>query len=414
MCSIVGFIARQDSGPDLKRLAKIIRANHERGQDAHGMAWVDARGRFHVYKRPGAFRDNLHVLNAVQSARVVICHLRKTTQGHHKDNINNHPHVCDAGWFIHNGVISNYPQILSEWGLLASTECDSEVLGLLTGKFNESHVIQWKRAIEQVDRTDQLAIMAVYDRPARLVVGRRGKDLTWHKASEGLYFASLGGGFPHGGKEFRDSQVVEYRWTRDKGGRRHCWVGVQPYTPSVRSKWVRKTLEWYDNRNRKPLSEPESALIQTAEQPYLPVKYRMQQIEKELRAAKRARKQADKFKQSGKQRGCIDGVKYRFDKNDMLVVEGNCDGYCSDCDLSDDECPRRGQESLPTAQAVLKSIGQEICPKCGDVVFDTPYQDGSFCTCGYMDEIKRELDDDPSPKEIMLFDPAILDRMKGK
>jgi hypothetical protein len=371
------------------------------------MAWIDASGRFHVYKRPGAFRDNLDVLDAVQSARVVVCHLRKTTQGCHKDNINNHPHPCDAGWFIHNGSIRNYQDLITEWGLMVSTDCDSEALGLLTCKFNETKIVQWRRAIDQVDQHDQLSMMAVYERPARLVVGRRGKPLRWWKGREGLYFASLGGGFPRKGKDFRDNQVVEYRWTRDGGGRRERWTKVDPYIAPVRV----KSPVYHGQRSIFPddveLTSRERALLERSESDsasvYLPVKYRLQnriaELDREIAKTKKAKIRAQQFRraasETGKRKGCVDGVRFRFDENDMLVVEGTCDDPACGC---------------------REIVAMTQCPKCGCNVFDTPYPDGNFCDCGYMndDDRRAEFDDEEPVPNVVFCDPDDLNELEAR
>jgi predicted glutamine amidotransferase len=424
MCSIVGFIARQDSGPNLNRLKKVIRANHERGQDAHGMAWIDANGRFQVYKRPGAFRDNLDVLNMVQSARVVVCHLRKTTQGCHKDNINNHPHPCDSGWFIHNGSVSNYPELVTSWGVMPSSDCDSEVLGLITGRINRGKSFQWETAINDVAQTDALSVMAVYDRPARLIVARRGKPLSYHKASEGFYFASIGKTFPRRGKTFKDNQIAEYAWTRNSGGNRVRTIKLVPYEPPAHllKQWERQFVFGSQVRKNgngngkgklitaasggKVLLPREKALLEAELETsadgtqsascYVPVKYRLQAIQREVEQARAAGEAARKIAKG--EPACIDGTRFHFDEHDQIVVD-ECDGYCDDCELVDD---------CDYAAMLEKENRKPKCPVCDAIIGE--YPDGRSCDC---DRI-MDWDDDPTPDDVVLCDPAQLDKLEGK
>ncbi len=198
MCGIFGFISNDGRGPDLARLRRIATETETRGRHAFGLAWVDAEGAIHTFKRPGAATAALGDLDACRGAVAVVGHCRWATHGDPDDNRNNHPHPAGRGWLVHNGVVRNYHELLRRYGLRPKTDCDSEVLGLLmmrrAGPLGD-------RAAWAVAQTEgPLALLGVWRSPVRLLVVRRGNPLCFSETPGGLYFASLPAGLP--GKVF--------------------------------------------------------------------------------------------------------------------------------------------------------------------------------------------------------------------
>ena len=137
MCGVFGFVS--NGGPlNVTRLQAIARVTEQRGQHAWGLAWVDGRGRLHSYKQAGRVGANLGLLRMAQDAVALIGHCRYTTQGSHFANVNNHPHPCDGGWLVHNGVIPGYHALVTGHKLQPVSDCDSEVLGLLNQRLKET------------------------------------------------------------------------------------------------------------------------------------------------------------------------------------------------------------------------------------------------------------------------------------
>lgn len=207
MCAIFGFVARHnDTGPSLKTLRAIVRANIARGPHAFGFAWVDARGRMKMFKQTGRLTDDAGVLAIARDARMLVGHLRYATHGDASANINNHPHPADGGWIVHNGVVRNYRELVSELGLLTVSECDSEALGLLIELADGPLA---GRAADAVRATEgKLAMLGLWARPTTMIAARRGNPLHFGGAPEGLYLATLGDGLPGKVKSFGDDRVL--------------------------------------------------------------------------------------------------------------------------------------------------------------------------------------------------------------
>jgi glucosamine 6-phosphate synthetase-like amidotransferase/phosphosugar isomerase protein len=189
MCGVFGFITRNGNGPDLGRLRRIAAQTQRRGHHAFGLAWLDAEGTIHTFKRPGPATANLGDLDACRGATVVIGHCRWATHGSPKNNRNNHPHPAGRGWFVHNGVVVNYRALLRRYRLQPKTECDSEVLGLLMARFAGSI---GRRAMQTARAADgRMTMLGIWSNPARLLVVRKDYPLSFGETAGGVYFASL-------------------------------------------------------------------------------------------------------------------------------------------------------------------------------------------------------------------------------
>lgn len=189
MCGIFGFITKDGSGPDLARLRRIAAETQTRGHHAFGLAWLDAKGILRTFKRPGPATANLGDLERCRDAIAVVGHCRWATHGRPEDNRNNHPHPAGRGWFVHNGVVHNHAHLVRRYGLAMTTECDSEVLGLLMARFPGALGLRAARAAEVAD--GKLAILGLWRNPTRLLVVRSGNPLSFGETAGGFYFGSL-------------------------------------------------------------------------------------------------------------------------------------------------------------------------------------------------------------------------------
>lgn len=197
MCGIFGFVSLDGSGPDLQRLRTIARVTERRGPHAFGFAWIDGRGRLRAFKQTGRITSHLSLLSMVSDARMMIGHCRFATHGAPENNLNNHPHPCDGGWLVHNGVIRHYDQLAFEFNLPRVTECDSEVLGLLIEELDGSLVSRVLEAA-QLCSGGPLATMALWRAPQRLIaLTSGGQPLHVGQSKRGTYLASLAEGLPN-------------------------------------------------------------------------------------------------------------------------------------------------------------------------------------------------------------------------
>jgi glucosamine 6-phosphate synthetase-like amidotransferase/phosphosugar isomerase protein len=193
MCGVFGYLAR-GGRPNLDRLRRLALETEARGRHAFGLAWLDANGGLGCYKRPGPASANLGVLELVRDAVVVVGHCRYATVGDPEENENNHPHRSGRGYIVHNGTVFNHAQLRKRHRLATAGECDSEVLAKLLTKMRGKLLARATAAISQTQ--GPLAVLGVWDNPARLLVARDGKPLHFGKAGPDLYLASLPFGLP--------------------------------------------------------------------------------------------------------------------------------------------------------------------------------------------------------------------------
>lgn len=232
VCGVYGFLTENGKGPAMDRLRRIALETETRGRHASGLAWVDQQGRLWTWKRQGAWSDRLSDLDRVEDAVAVIGHCRWATHGHWSVDRNNHPHRAGRGWIVHNGVVRNYRDLEAEYRVRRSSQCDTEVLGLLIERFAGSLRDRVARVIRRVD--GPAAVLGLWCDPVRLVVCRAGKPLSSGRTKRGLYLASLPTGLPDGSSEVPDGYCAEFRpagWTARPG-----FV----YRASVRSRVVEK------------------------------------------------------------------------------------------------------------------------------------------------------------------------------
>lgn len=189
MCGLYGFLGYKGRGANAGTLCNLALDMQRRGEHAFGMAWVDKAGRTQMYKQPGAVGDDLWLVEEMDGAAAVIGHTRYATQGDPADNTNNHPHPVDGGWLAHNGVISNYADMIISNRLNPVGHCDSEAIALIAAKTAGSLLDRIVAGVEAVN--DSAAVVALWAKPARLVIARKGGKPLWVSvAQEGMYFAS--------------------------------------------------------------------------------------------------------------------------------------------------------------------------------------------------------------------------------
>lgn len=210
MCGIFGFVSKDGRGPSIRRMQEIARVTESRGRHAFGLAW-EWGGELETYKRPGAASHRLGDLEMVEGSQAVIGHCRWATHGLPEENVNNHPHPAGSGWLMHNGVVSNYIDLVVEHELEIETECDSEVLGILMRRGRGTLLDRARYMRKHVDGT--MAVMGIWANPVRLLVMRSGRPLHFGEDSRGFYFASLAGSLPGKVHMLRDERTLAFNST---------------------------------------------------------------------------------------------------------------------------------------------------------------------------------------------------------
>lgn len=211
MCGIAGAVNHGTSGITVSTLRKMAMGIERRGPHAYGVAWIDADNRIRMHKWCGPISKNLDIFDAMQKPRAVIMHTRWSTHGDPSANENNHPHPCDGGWIVHNGQIPNHGELVDEYGLLPSSECDSEVLGMLIPEFKGTLLERVTKTVNLCDHTRPLNMAGIWGGPNRLVVVKRGNPLFCGVGTSGnLYFSSCTAGLPGDVIDLEDNVVFTH------------------------------------------------------------------------------------------------------------------------------------------------------------------------------------------------------------
>jgi len=209
MCGVFGFVGQGAKGrPDLGKLVEIATVTERRGPHAFGFAWIDGRGRMGMYKQRGRITHNLGLLTMLADARMVIGHTRYATAGNPADNQNNHPHPCDGGWMVHNGVVAGHLDIAERLGLHPVTDCDSEVLAMLIADGRGKLKARCLGAAAVAEPMN-LVMLGLW-KPGRLVAVRKGNPLHLSRDTEGTYLASLADGLADP-KVMGNDKALEWR-----------------------------------------------------------------------------------------------------------------------------------------------------------------------------------------------------------
>lgn len=170
MCGI-GFISpAPGSGLPVRMLTRwLLHDLASRGKDAAGVAWKRQDGTT-LYRRsvghPMKLATHLAAVSGTRSldaSGAVIIHTRFATHGDPRDNGNNHPIVRPGVALVHNGVLSNAPELFGVAKTTPDTEVDSEALAALIETSRNMDVVL--RRFRKVKGSAALCWLAVTDHP---------------------------------------------------------------------------------------------------------------------------------------------------------------------------------------------------------------------------------------------------------
>ena len=158
MCGIIGFTGNEPAKDII--IGGLERLEY-RGYDSAGLALL-ANDQIQVRKRTGKVEELRKLCEAEKMpATCGIGHTRWATHGGVTD-VNAHPHRVGKVVLIHNGIIENYRQIVTEYGLADQlvSETDSEVVAALLNKFYEGDPVKAiKKTVKVLSGAFALCIM---------------------------------------------------------------------------------------------------------------------------------------------------------------------------------------------------------------------------------------------------------------
>lgn len=158
MCGIIGFTGNEPAKDII--IGGLERLEY-RGYDSAGLALL-SNDQIQVRKRTGKVEELRKLCEAEKMpAACGIGHTRWATHGGVTD-VNAHPHRVGKVVLIHNGIIENYRQIVTEYGLADQlvSETDSEVVAALLNKFYEGDPVKAiKKTVKVLSGAFALCIM---------------------------------------------------------------------------------------------------------------------------------------------------------------------------------------------------------------------------------------------------------------
>ena len=158
MCGIIGFTGNEPAKDII--IGGLERLEY-RGYDSAGLALL-SNHQIQVRKRTGKVEELRKLCEAEKMpATCGIGHTRWATHGGVTD-VNAHPHRVGKVVLIHNGIIENYRQIVTEYGLADQlvSETDSEVVAALLNKFYEGDPVKAiKKTVKVLSGAFALCIM---------------------------------------------------------------------------------------------------------------------------------------------------------------------------------------------------------------------------------------------------------------
>jgi glucosamine--fructose-6-phosphate aminotransferase (isomerizing) len=158
MCGIIGFTGNEPAKDII--IGGLERLEY-RGYDSAGLALL-SNDQIQVRKRTGKVEELRKLCEAEKmTATCGIGHTRWATHGGVTD-VNAHPHRVGKVVLIHNGIIENYRQIVTEYGLADQlvSETDSEVVAALLNKFYEGDPVKAiKKTVKVLSGAFALCIM---------------------------------------------------------------------------------------------------------------------------------------------------------------------------------------------------------------------------------------------------------------
>lgn len=203
MCGICGVRRFGPTPITETQITTLLVANEKRGNHATGLVLQQASGDLHYFKNDvpawqfvhrkdyeDFLQEHLH-----EDTLAFLGHTRFATQGHQRDNKNNHPICAGKTAVVHNGMISNDDSMFKDLKLERKCETDSDIIRAVLDEHGFT-----RKAMDIMNRLSGSAAFAAVspDFPGKLILGRSGnpivlcgtKDqLIWSSEKDAIYRA---------------------------------------------------------------------------------------------------------------------------------------------------------------------------------------------------------------------------------
>lgn len=189
MCGIIGFTGTL---PVKDVLIDGLERLEYRGYDSAGIAVLDRNEGIVIKKQTGKVSGLREATENLELDAVCgIGHTRWATHGGVTD-VNAHPHKCGQVALIHNGIIENYRELITEYGLKERlvSETDTEVVAALLDKMYDGDPFGTIRdAVKKLAGSFALCIM-FEDQPGKIFAVRNVSPMVAASFPEGSIIAS--------------------------------------------------------------------------------------------------------------------------------------------------------------------------------------------------------------------------------
>lgn len=197
MCGIFAWIGHAD--PAI--IEEIVTLAASRGPHSHGYAELHY-GSFHTHRGEGDSTNALAML-LDEPARACLGHSRLATVGWNGDRVSlddTMPFLVGRCAVVHNGNVTRYKEIATDYHFKLRTDCDSEIIAHLYDRFSQpsDRCDPLRLTVEAIDE-GRPYVIAVLDRYGRLILRRRGLPLYAGGIDQAAYICS---------REFSNSVLI--------------------------------------------------------------------------------------------------------------------------------------------------------------------------------------------------------------
>lgn len=172
MCSISGFICEKRLSPDetLRLVSALLHHGMSRGEQSAGV-WLDGQ-LLKFAKSPQVLRMSVEFEElCAKGASWGLVHTRQPTSGG-RDNEHAQPFHTNQTVTVHNGVIHNEKWLKDKWGLVPTTDVDSELVTAFVDKHGPDKLPDFMR-----DITGSAAIAVVHG--TKMYLARKSNPLEY-------------------------------------------------------------------------------------------------------------------------------------------------------------------------------------------------------------------------------------------